>query len=191
MRGESSVSHVPPECGVRDVGGRGRDHGTPAVRGRPHIPQYVPPPPPAPYHPPQQKEEPKPYAFDYGVKDTYSGAQYAHAENSDGQEVTGSYSVALPDGRIQTVHYVADHLNGFQARVTYEGEAKYPDIPEAPASYHPAPVYQPRPQPPVYLPAPPAYLSGKEEEQQVEQQVVYEPVEASDAIYRDQVEEYV
>ncbi|KAF0295512.1 Pro-resilin [Amphibalanus amphitrite] len=112
---------------------------------------------PAPYHPePQYKEEPKPYAFDYAVKDGYSGADFAANENSDGKQTTGYYKVALPDGRIQTVKYVADHYNGFNAEVTYEGEAQYPEYHPAPA-YKPAP-YKPAPAPykpaPVYKPAP-------------------------------------
>lgn len=72
-------------------------------------------------------QEAKPYAFDYGVKDQYTGANFGHSETSDGKNVQGSYSVALPDGRIQHVKYVADHYNGFQAEVTYEGEAHYPE----------------------------------------------------------------
>ena len=73
------------------------------------------------------QEPPKPYQFDYGVRDDYSGANYGHQEASDGNAVQGSYQVALPDGRIQTVKYIADHKNGFQAQVEYEGEARYPE----------------------------------------------------------------
>ncbi|KAF0295508.1 Pro-resilin [Amphibalanus amphitrite] len=119
-------------------------------------PSYRPAPAykPAPYHPePQYKEEPKPYAFDYAVKDGYSGADFAANENSDGKQTTGYYKVALPDGRIQTVKYVADHYNGFNAEVTYEGEAQYPE-------YHPAPAYKPapyKPAPAPYKPAPAPY----------------------------------
>ena len=61
--------------------------------------------------------------------------------------------MALPDGRVQTVRYTADHYGGYVAEVTYEGTAVYPDAPapyhapapvhHAPAPYHPpAPVYR-------------------------------------------------
>ncbi|XP_053648021.2 cuticle protein 8-like [Cherax quadricarinatus] len=124
---------------------------------------------PAPYHPPRvynpepvykpapvYKEVAKPYAFDYGVKDDYTGANFGHSENSDGKAVKGSYSVALPDGRIQTVNYVADEYNGYQAEVTYEGEPIYP---EYKPTYQPQPVYKPIPKPynppkTVYKPEP-------------------------------------
>ncbi|XP_069195220.1 cuticle protein 7 [Procambarus clarkii] len=110
--------------------------------------QYGPPPPqyPAPYKP--EEEPAKPYTFEYGVKDGYSGANYGHSENSDGKAVSGSYQVDLPDGRTQIVNYVADHHNGFQAQVEYKGEAQYPEAaPYKPAYPSPAPAY----------PAPPAY----------------------------------
>ena len=58
-----------------------------------------------------------------------------------GKTVTGSYQVALPDGRTQTVTYTADHYNGFVADVVYEGEAHYPED----KPYHPAPAYKPAP----------------------------------------------
>merc|ERR1711956_45024 len=68
---------------------------------------------PAPYHAPASHhapahydESPKPYAFQYGVADSYSGAQFNAQETADGKVVSGSYSVALPDGRIQTVTYM-------------------------------------------------------------------------------------
>merc|ERR1712038_1261011 len=107
---------------------------------------------PAPYHPaphkaPAYDEAPKPYAFQYGVADDYSGAKFNAQETADGKNVIGSYQVALPDGRIQTVTYTADHYNGFVADVKYEGTPVYPEA----KPYHPAPA-------PKYHPAPaPAY----------------------------------
>ena len=105
-------------------------------------PAYGPPAPayaPAPYHPaPHGKpidEAPKPYAFQYGVADDYSGAKFNAQETADGKVVTGSYQVALPDGRIQTVTYTADHYNGYVADVSYEGVPVYPEA----KPYHPAP----------------------------------------------------
>ena len=109
--------------------------------------------PPAPYHAPAPvyDESPKPYAFQYGVADDYSGAKFNAQETADGKAVTGSYQVALPDGRIQTVTYTADHYNGYVADVKYTGEAVYPKY--EPKPYKPAPAYKPAPPPPAYKPA--------------------------------------
>ena len=91
---------------------------------------------PAPHHAPAHYDEsPKPYAFQYGVADTYSGAQFSAQETADGKAVAGSYQVALPDGRVQTVTYTADHYNGYVADVKYEGVPVYPEA----KPYHPAP----------------------------------------------------
>ena len=60
---------------------------------------------------------------------------------------SGSYRVNLPDGRVQTVTYTADHYDGFVADVKYEGEAQYP--PEKEYKPAPAPKYAP---PPKYAP---------------------------------------
>merc|ERR1712165_319364 len=101
-------------------------------------------PAPAPYHAPAPyKEEPKPYAFQYGVADDYSGANFNAQETADGKAVTGSYQVHLPDGRVQTVTYTADHYNGFVADVKYEGTPVYPKY--EPKPYHPAPYHAPAP----------------------------------------------
>merc|ERR1711935_947310 len=86
---------------------------------------------PAPYHPAQvYKEEklaPQPYAYEYGVADDYSKANFKKAETQDAEgKVAGSFTIALPDGRIQTTTYTADHYNGFIAEVNYEGTAVYP-----------------------------------------------------------------
>merc|ERR1712018_1104142 len=48
--------------------------------------------------------EQSPYSFTYAVADDYSKANFNAEEQSDGaSNVQGSYSVALPDGRIQHV----------------------------------------------------------------------------------------
>merc|ERR1711881_610896 len=82
--------------------------------------------PPGPPHPPYQPVEdgpPQPYAYQYGVKDEYSGANFGASEKSDTKVVSGTYTVALPDGRIQTVKYTADDYAGYVADVSYEGQA--------------------------------------------------------------------
>jgi len=71
-------------------------------------------------------QTPKPYSFDWSVKDDESKNDYGHKETSDGKVVTGSYRVVLPDGRTQIVTYKADE-NGYVADIKYEGEAKYPE----------------------------------------------------------------
>ena len=69
------------------------------------------------------------------------------------------FQVSLPDGRIQTVTYHADHEGGFVADVTYEGTPIYPDPPaggygpyKGPGAYRgPKPVAgYPAPPPPAY-----------------------------------------
>lgn len=87
-----------------------------------------------------------PYNFAYTVKDEPSYNDFGHQESSDGEVVSGSYSVVLPDGRTQIVTYTVNGDSGYVAKVTYEGEAKqfeykaaaaYP-APSAPS--YPAPV---------------------------------------------------
>merc|ERR1712055_378466 len=97
-------------------------------------------PAPAPYHPAPAPIAPKPYAFEYGVADDYSGAKFSAVENSDAKIVSGSYTVALLDGRIQTVTYTSDPYGqgGHVADVKYEGTAHYPEAKPAPV-YHAAP----------------------------------------------------
>merc|ERR1719471_1192466 len=130
-------------------------HAAPLVHHAPVVPHHAPVhhavhaapvvahPPPAPYHPEPVYHEPKgkeePYAFQYGVADDYTKTNFNAAETSDGNVVTGSYSVALPDGRIQHVKYTADHYNGYVAEVTYEGTPVYPEA----APYAPKPAYAP------------------------------------------------
>lgn len=70
--------------------------------------------------------EKRPYSFHYGVKDERSGNDFSRMEDSSGRVTTGSYKVALPDGRVQIVNYVAD-ASGYKATVTYEGVPVFPD----------------------------------------------------------------
>ncbi|XP_068212510.1 mucin-2-like [Palaemon carinicauda] len=62
------------------------------------------------------------YKYGYSVASEDTGNYHARSEARDGETVSGSYKVALPDGRVQIVTYVADD-NGFRADVNYEGEA--------------------------------------------------------------------
>jgi len=82
--------------------------------------------------------EQSPYTFTYAVADDYSKSSFNAEESSDGaSNVAGSYSVALPDGRIQHVKYTSNGYDGFVADVTYEGTAVYPEEVVAPApAYH-------------------------------------------------------
>merc|ERR1712128_186217 len=98
---------------------------------------------PAPAYAPVEKLPPQPYAYEYGVADDYSKANFKKAETQDaGGNVAGSSTIALPDGRIQTTTYTADHTNGFVAEVTYSGTPVYP--PEPAGGYgHSAPAYKP------------------------------------------------
>lgn len=83
-------------------------------------------PAPAPYHPaPVHKAHhadpykipPRPFAYEYGVKDEYSGAYFDKKETQDEYGVvSGEYRVALPDGRTQIVTYHADHENGTELK---------------------------------------------------------------------------
>merc|ERR1712048_100494 len=78
----------------------------------------------------EEKLPPQPFAYEYGVADDYSKANFKKTESQDGNGVvTGSFVIALPDGRIQTTTYTADHHNGFIAEVTYEGTPVYPQSP--------------------------------------------------------------
>lgn len=60
-----------------------------------------------------------PYNFEYGIEDSDSGNQYSHRVDSDGQYVTGQYSVLLPDGRTQIVKFTSNPFDGYVAEVIY------------------------------------------------------------------------
>merc|ERR1712106_113603 len=81
--------------------------------------------------------EPPVYAYNYGVADDYSGAAFSQSEQRDGYATSGSYTVNLPDGRIQTVNYV-DNGDGITQDVSYSGTPSYGPAPVAVA--HAAPV---------------------------------------------------
>merc|ERR1711918_48956 len=89
-------------------------------------PAYAPAPvayKPAPaYKAETYPDEVSPYTFTYAVADDYSKSNFNAEETSDGaSNVQGSYTVALPDGRIQHVKYTSDGYDGYVADVTYEG----------------------------------------------------------------------
>ena len=57
------------------------------------------------------------------MADDYSKSNFNAEETSDGaSNVQGSYTVALPDGRIQKVTYTSNGYDGYVADVTYEGK---------------------------------------------------------------------
>ena len=108
------------------------------------------PPAPGYGHPaPVYEDAPPVYNYAYAAKDDYSGVNFSQTEARDGYATSGSYTVALPDGRIQTVTYkVDDAYGGYIADVQYTGEAHYDAYKPAPApAYKPAPVYHPAPAP--------------------------------------------
>merc|ERR1719333_286309 len=89
-------------------------------------------------------DEISPYTYTYAVADDYSKSNFQAEESSDGAgNAQGSYSVALPDGRIQHVAYTANGYDGYVADVTYDGTAVYPEA----KPYAPAPAYKPAPVP--------------------------------------------
>merc|ERR1711955_105542 len=73
---------------------------------------------------PADLAEPPVYNYQYGVSDDYSGANFQQTETRDGYLTSGSYTVNLPDGRIQTVKYT-DNGDGIIQDVTYEGVPQY------------------------------------------------------------------
>ncbi|KAM0732010.1 Pro-resilin [Formica fusca] len=72
----------------------------------------------------RDSERPQPYSFQYEVVDPPSGNDYSQRESSDGNVVQGEYRVLLPDSRTQIVRYTADNVNGYNAEVQYEGQAR-------------------------------------------------------------------
>ncbi|XP_053648622.1 pro-resilin-like [Cherax quadricarinatus] len=96
------------------------------------------------YGPPRGSSEesgPAQYNFNWAVDDDPSGNEFGHQESRDNDNTKGSYSVQLPDGRLQTVTYYVDGDSGYVADVQYQGEARYPDSDEVRAYAPPRPTY--------------------------------------------------
>ncbi|XP_037804822.1 pro-resilin-like [Penaeus monodon] len=107
----------------------------------PDPPTTPPNPPTTPPTPPTTPPDVTPkYNYNYGVADTYSGANFAASESRDGYNTEGTYTVDLPDGRKQIVNYV-DNGDGYVAQVTYEGEAQYPEYKPTYKPASPTPAY--------------------------------------------------
>ena len=74
-------------------------------------------------------EKPDPFHFEYGVHDDKYHTDFSeHRSGDEAGNIKGEYTVALPDGRIQHVTYVADNYGGTTMQVEYKGEARHPDI---------------------------------------------------------------
>merc|ERR1719516_514130 len=84
---------------------------------------------------------PAQYTYSYAVQDDYSKVNFGAEESREGYATSGSYYVALPDGRLQKVSYSVDGEGGYVADVSYEGEAQYPEV--KPYSPPAAPAYKP------------------------------------------------
>merc|ERR1712156_1151931 len=111
-------------------------------------------PAPAPAYAPVEYTGPAAYSYEWLVKDDYTKNDYGQKESRAGANTQGSYHVALPDGRIQTVTYRVDGYGGYVADVSFSGEATYPDEP----AYKPAAkAYKPKPAPVYHAHPAPSY----------------------------------
>ena len=66
------------------------------------------------------------YTYQYKVMEDYLKNNFGQTESRDDYSTYGSYSVALPDGRLQTVSYTVNEDGGYIAEVSYEGTVQYP-----------------------------------------------------------------
>merc|ERR1712193_96469 len=129
----ASAAAVPVQVAPDGYGPSAVPYGPspPSYAARPEPPRAYKVQPAYPEVEEEEKFEPQPYKYEYGVQDDYSKAAFAKSETqNEVGAVTGSYKVNLPDGRIQTVTYTADPVNGYKAVVSYEGEPVYPPEPE-------------------------------------------------------------
>merc|ERR1711931_231254 len=79
-----------------------------------------------------------PYKYQVKVDDDKTSNRYEINESGSPEIVEGSYRIALPDGRVQVVTYQVHADKGFEAKVSYEGTAQYPDTPNyVPSAYGP------------------------------------------------------
>jgi len=79
-----------------------------------------------------------PYEYQFKVDDAATSNRYEISESGNPDVVKGSYRIELPDGRTQIVTYEVHPEKGFDAKVTYEGTAQYPDNPDyVPSAYGP------------------------------------------------------
>ena len=62
---------------------------------------------------------PAKYGYQYAVADHDSGVNFGQSESRDGHATSGSYYVALPDGRTQKVVYTVNGDAGYIADVSY------------------------------------------------------------------------
>ena len=60
------------------------------------------------------------------MKDDHTHDIKEQAEKRDGDKVEGYYKLVEPDGTTRTVHYTADHHNGFNAKVEKSGHSIHP-----------------------------------------------------------------
>merc|ERR1712127_123567 len=106
----------------------------PLALASPTYPRGAPSSPGISYEPVAHTKEPgMPYNYGWAVADQVAGLDFGQEETSDGNLVTGEYRVLLPDGRTQVVRYTSDHVSGYVAEVTYEGEARPYVAPPKPA----------------------------------------------------------
>ena len=91
---------------------------------------------PRSYEPAPAYDTPAAYDFNWAVQDAPSSNDFGQQESRNGDQTSGTYYVALPDGRTQKVTYSVSGDGGYQADVTYEGEAQYP--PAQKSSYKPS-----------------------------------------------------
>ena len=69
-------------------------------------------PAPSSYHEPSYPDAAPAYSYDWNVYDEYAKNNFGHTENRNDKGTTGSYFVALPDGRTQRVTYSVDAYGG-------------------------------------------------------------------------------